>query len=296
MTSVALARIRKTAAQTRRPKKTAKSAAYHAFMFALVALYLFPVAWAFSMSLRTNKNLFAVDQLIPHPITFEHYVNLFNALPDIGQYFANTFEIAIIGTAATLVTSSMAGYALARLRFPGRNLYVVLVLLTLMIPAQTTLVPQYVVFRELGWTGTILPIVATAFFGITLGNALPTFFFRQFYLTLPAELEQAAAVDGASRARTFTAIIAPLTTPAYLAIGMLVFVQYYNSFFLNSVFVQRQENWTVTQALQSLVGQYNSQYGEIMAGVTLVSLPMLVLYLFLQRWIIRGIAMTGNAN
>lgn len=296
MTSVALTRARATAARTRRPKKAAKSAAYHAFMIALVALYLFPVAWAFSMSLRTNKNLFAVDQLIPHPITFEHYVNLFNALPDIGQYFLNTFEIAIIGTAATLITSSMAGYALARLRFPGRNLYVILVLLTLMIPAQTTLVPQYVIFRELGWTGTILPIVATAFFGITLGNALPTFFFRQFYLTLPAELEQAAAVDGASRARTFTAIIAPLTSPAYLAIGMLVFVQYYNSFFLNSVFVQRQENWTVTQALQSLVGQYNSQYGEIMAGVTLVSLPMLVLYIFLQRWIIRGIAMTGNAN
>lgn len=273
-------------------RKRAHSALYHAVMILIVLSYVFPVVWAASMSLRVNEHMFDVDQLIPHPITFEHYTNLFTILPDFWRYFGNTAVIVITGTAGTLFSSALAGYALARFRFPGRGVLLAVLLLTLMVPGQVTLIPQYVVFRDLGWINTPLPIIVPLLFG----TAIASFFFRQFYLTLPRELEDAASVDGAGAFRTYFQVILPLSGPAFLAVGLLTFVQLWNSFYVNSIYLSSQESWVVTQALQSLVGRYNSQYGEIMAGVTVVSLPVIILYLIFQRWIIRGIATSGLAN
>jgi ABC-type glycerol-3-phosphate transport system permease component len=265
---------------------------YHAFMIGLVVVYVFPALWALSMSLRTDANMFSADQLIPHPLTFEHYTKLFQALPDLGRYFANTLVIALVGTAGTLFSSSLAGYALARFRFPGRGALLGALLLTLMVPVQATLIPQYVIFRDLGWLSSPLPIIVPMLFGTPFAS----FFFRQYFLTLPHELEDAAAIDGAGPWRTYFRIIMPLTGPAYLALGLLTFVSLWNSYFVNSIYLARQDSWVLTQALQSLIGRYQAQYGAIMAGVTLVSLPILVAYLIFQRWIVRGIAMTGLAN
>ena len=281
--------------RVQRPKvggRHVRTGAYHLGMTVLVAIYIVPVAWAASMSLRTDDNMFAASQIIPHPFTLEHYRNLFDILPDFWTYLGNTIIIAVCGTAGTLVSSSLAGYALARFRFPGKNQFLLLILLTLMVPAQVTIIPQYVIFRNLGWIDTPLPIIVPLLFG----SALPTFFFRQFFLTLPVDLEAAATIDGAGRWRTFFSVMAPLASPAYLAMGLLTFVQLWNSFFVNSIYLQDQNHWVLTQALQSLIGRYNSQYGEIMAGVTLVSLPIIVAYVFLQRWIVRGIAFSGMAN
>ncbi len=273
-------------------RQRATSVVYHSAMIVLVFAYVFPALWAASMSLRTDENMFAADQLIPHPATLEHYRRLFEALPDLSRYFGNTLVIAVVGTAGTLLSSSLAGYALARFRFPGRSTLLAALLLTLMVPVQATLIPQYVIFRELGWLNSPLPIIVP----MMLGTPFASFFFRQYFLTLPGELEDAAAIDGAGPWRSFFRIIVPLTGPAYLALGMLTFVSLWNSFYVNSVYLARQDSWVLTQALQSLISRYQTQYGEIMAGVTLVSLPILVAYLFLQRWIVRGISMTGLAN
>lgn len=269
-----------------------RTGTYHLVMTILVLIYIIPVAWAASMSLRTDDNMFSASQFFPHPITFDHYHNLFDILPDFWHYLGNTVVIAVCGTVGTLVSSSLAGYALARFRFPGKNAFLLVILLTLMVPAQVTIIPQYVIFRDLGWIDTSLPIIVPLLFG----SALPTFFFRQFFLTLPADLEAAATIDGAGRWRTFVSVMAPLASPGYLAMGLLTFVQLWNSFFVNSIYLQDQNHWVLTQALQSLIGRYNSQYGEIMAGVTLVSLPIIIAYVFLQRWIVRGIAFSGMAN
>lgn len=273
-------------------RRATQTTLYHAVMIIVVVAYVFPVVWAASMSFRTNENLYAADQLIPHPLTFEHYANLFTALPDFFRYFANTLLIATAGTAGTLFSSSLAGYALARFSFPGRATLLVALLLSLMVPVQATLIPQYVIFRELGWLNTALPIIVPMLFG----TAFASFFFRQFFVTLPRELEDAAAIDGAGPWKTYFWVIVPLSGPAFLALGLLTFVSLWNSFYVNSIYLTSQENWVLTQALQSLVGRYNTQYGEIMAGVTLVSLPVMVAYVVLQRWIVRGIAMTGLAN
>lgn len=276
----------------RSARKVAGSFGYHAFTTVIVLAYIFPVIWALSMSFRTNVHMFDADQLIPHPFTLEHYTNLFALLPDFGRYFVNTVVIAVVGTAGTLLSSSLAGYALARFRFPGRGVLLLTLLLTLMVPAQATLIPQYVWFRDLGWLNTPLPIIVPLLFG----SAFASFFFRQFFLTLPRELEDAASIDGAGPWLTFFRVIVPISGPAYVALGLLTFVGLWNSFFVNSVYLSSQDSWVLTQALQSLVGQYNSQYGEIMAGVTAVSLPIVIGYLIFQRWIIRGISMSGLAN
>ncbi|MCU1556861.1 MAG: binding-protein-dependent transport system inner rane component [Microbacteriaceae bacterium] len=277
---------------TGRDAKRIATAGYHAVMIIVVAAYIFPVVWAASMSLRTDANMFSADQLIPHPITLAHYEKLFTVLPDFWHYFGNTAVIAILGTAGTLFSSSLAGYALARFRFPGRQALLVTLLLTLMVPVQATLIPQYVIFRNLGWIDSPLPIIVPMLFG----TAFASFFFRQFFLTLPRELEDAASIDGAGPWRSFFSVIVPLSGPAYLAMGLLTFVQLWNSFYVNSIYLSSQQNWVLTQALQSMVGRYDSQYGEIMAGVTLVSLPIVIGYLIFQRWIVRGIAMSGLAN
>ncbi|MCW5952308.1 MAG: carbohydrate ABC transporter permease, partial [Propionibacteriaceae bacterium] len=209
-----------------------------------------------------------------------------------GRYFGNTLLIAVVGTAGTLLSSSLAGYALARFRFPGRGALLAALLLTLMVPVHATLIPQYVVFRDLGWLNSALPIIVPMLFGTPFAS----FFFRQYFLTLPVELEDAAAIDGAGPWRTFFRIIVPLSGPAYLALGLLTFVGLWNSFFINSIYLAKQSSWVLTQALQSLIGRYTAQYGAIMAGVVLTSLPILIAYLFLQRWIVRGVSMTGLAN
>lgn len=273
-------------------RQRAATIGYHVAMLALVFAYVFPALWAVSMSFRTNENMYAADQLIPHPATLEHYHKLFEALPDFGRYFGNTLLIAVVGTAGTLLSSSLAGYALARYRFPGRGALLAALLLTLMVPVHATLIPQYVVFRDLGWLNSALPIIVPMLFGTPFAS----FFFRQYFLTLPVELEDAAAIDGAGPWRTFFRIIVPLSGPAYLALGLLTFVGLWNSFFINSIYLAKQSSWVLTQALQSLIGRYTAQYGAIMAGVVLTSLPILIAYLFLQRWIVRGVSMTGLAN
>jgi multiple sugar transport system permease protein len=273
-------------------KPAARTALYHGLMIALVVVYVFPVLWTASMSLRTVENLYQADQLIPHPITFEHYSKLFTILPDFWRYVANTVVIAVAGTIGTLLSSSLCGYALARFRFPGRGMLLFTLLLTLMVPLQATLIPQYILFRELGWLNSPFPIIVPQLFG----TAFASFFFRQFFLTLPLELEDAAAIDGAGPWRTFFRIIFPVSSSAYVAIGLLTFVGQWNSFYVNTVYLQQQKNWVLTQALQSLMGRYTTDTGSIMAGVTLVSLPMIAAYVLLQRRIVRGIAMTGLAN
>ncbi len=256
---------------------------------AFAALYLIPLVWLISTSFRTGAHLFDPTQWVPHPATTQHYERLFDLLPDLWKYAFNTLRIAVLATAGTLLTSSMAGYALARLQFPGRTLLFLLILATLMIPAQVTLIPTYVLVRHLGWINTPWAIIVPA----ALGSAYNTFFFRQFFLSIPRELEEAAFMDGASYFRVYWSIIVPLAKPAFWTLGLLTFVGHWNGFFAPTVFIQAQDQWVLTQALRSLLGTSNQRWGEIMAGVTLMSVPMFILFLCLQRHIVEGVAVGG---
>lgn len=258
-------------------------------LLALAVVYLIPLLWVISTSLKTDANLFNANQVLPDPITFAHYQKLFDALPDLWRYVWNTLRIAALATVGQLLSCSMAGYALARLRFPGRILILILLLGTLMVPGQVTIIPIYVLFRELHWINTPWALIVPAFFG----NAFATFFFRQFFLNVPREVEEAAILDGANRFRVYWNIAVPLAKPAFLALGALTFVGQWNGFFAPTIFLQTPDQWVLTQALNSLLGRYLSQWGEVMAGVVLMSLPMIVLYAFIQRYLIEGVTFNG---
>jgi multiple sugar transport system permease protein len=262
---------------------------YYVIVTALAIIYLIPLGWVLSTSFRTSANVFDPTQWIPHPFTVAHYPGVFQDLPNLGTYFFNTVRIAVLTTAGQLLSCSMAGYALARLRFPGRGVVFFILLLTLMVPGQVTIIPVYVLFRTLGWINTPLPMIVPAFFG----NAFATFFFRQFFMGIPRELEEAAFLDGASRWRIYRSIIVPVSKPPFMALGLITFVNGWNSYFNAAVFLQTENQWILTQGLLSLIGQYASQWGEIMAGVVLMSLPIFVLYLVVQRHFVQGFTFAG---
>lgn len=266
-------------------KKKLTSALFYIIAICLAIIYVIPLWWDLSTSLRTDANLFDPNQWIPHPITFKHYSELFVVLPDFWRYTLNTLNIATMATVGVLLSCSMAGYALARLDFPGKNILLMIILATLMIPSQVTLIPTYVLFRELGWINTLLPLIIPSFFG----NAFATFFFRQFMLSIPGELEEAVFIDGGNRFHVFMNVIIPISRPAFLTIGLITFIGNWNGFFNPTIYLQTMDKWVLTQALQSLSGLYSSQWGEIMAGVILMSLPILLLYILLQRFIVKGI-------
>lgn len=275
--------------QRRNPAPKIISTAFYLALMVLAIVYLVPLFWVLSVSLRTTNNLFATGQFIPNPVTFDHYTKLFDYLPDFWRYVFNTLRIAALATLGQLVSCSLAGYALARMSFPGRGIILVLLLGTLMVPGQVTIIPIYVLFRELHWINTPWAIVVPAFFG----NAFATFFFRQFFMNIPREVEEAALLDGAGRFRMFWSISAPMAKPAFLALGALTFVGQWNGFFAPTIFLQTPEQWVLTQGLNSLLGRYQSQWGEIMAGVVLMSLPIIVVYAFIQRYLIEGVTFTG---
>jgi multiple sugar transport system permease protein len=262
---------------------------FHLSLTVVALAYLVPLFWVLSVSLRTSANLFAADQFIPNPITLDHYQKLFDYLPNFWTYVLNTLRIAGLATLGQLVSCSLAGYALARMSFAGRGIILALLLGTLMVPGQVTIIPIYVLFRELHWINTPWALIVPAFFG----NAFATFFFRQFFMNIPREVEEAAMIDGADRFRVYWSIAVPMAKPAFLALGALTFVGQWNGFFAATIFLQTPDQWVLTQGLNSLLGRYQSQWGEIMAGVVLMSLPIIVIYAFIQRYLIEGVTFTG---
>jgi ABC-type sugar transport system permease subunit len=263
--------------------------AYHVFVALVLAVHLAPVLWAVSTSFRTNANLYNPTQWIPSPATTEHYQNLFALLPMFWRYTANTLRIAALSTIGQVLSCSMAGYALARLRFTGRRTILMVLMLTMMVPAQVTLIPQYVLFRSLGWINTPLPLIIPAFFGGAYGS----FFFRQFFMSIPRDVEDAAFVDGATRWHVYGRIVLPMSKPALTTLGLLSFAGAWNSLFGPNIYLHKQTEWVITQGLVSLSTEWVSRWGEVSAGIVLMSLPMAVLYILGQRYFSEGITFTG---
>ncbi len=262
---------------------------YHLLVVLVLGLNLAPVLWVISTSLRTSANLHNPTQWIPNPATLQHYEGLFELLPMFWRYTGNTLRIAGLSTLGHVLSCSMAGYALARLRFVGRKTILMVLMLTMMVPAQVTLIPLYVLFRVLGWINTPLPLIVPAFFGGAYGS----FFFRQFFLSIPREIEDAAFVDGATRWHVYARIILPMSRPALTTLGVLNFAGAWNTLFGPNIYLQKQAEWVITQGLISLNTQWVPRWGETTAGIVLMSLPMAILYVVGQRYFSEGITFTG---
>jgi multiple sugar transport system permease protein len=275
-------------ADRRRPALTA-------CLVGLAVLWLAPALWVLVTSLKLTENIVRVPpEWIPWPATLEHYGEvLFSSsrTARIGRAFLNSAIVSVGTVGVVVLASAMAAYPLARMRFPGRDAIFVLLVGSLMIPNAVVLVPQYVLTQRLGWLSTyqglIVPEAAMTF-------AFGVFLLRQFFLTMPTELEDAARIDGADAWRIFTRIVLPLSQPVLGALAIFAFRSAWNDFLWPLIAVNKPDMFPLPVALALLRGAYSSEsYGPIMAGATLSALPLLIVFLVANRRIVEGVRLSG---
>jgi multiple sugar transport system permease protein len=210
-----------------------------------------------------------------------------------GKYFWNTAQIVVFATLGTLLTASMAAFAFARLRFPYREQIFLLVLSTIMLPSIVTLIPTFIVFRWLKWINTLLPLIVPLWMG---GGAFNVFLFRQFFMTIPYDLDEAARIDGASSYRIYWSVILPLSKPVVATIAVFSFIHHWNDFFQPLIYLQNPQKWTMAIGLLGFKDLYSTSWNLMMAASTAMLLPLLVLFFFAQRYFVGGIQMSGLAG
>jgi multiple sugar transport system permease protein len=265
---------------------TGRILAYVVVTFGAVVM-IAPFLWMLSTSLRGGSAFQYPPTWIPDPITFDNFREVWTVV-DFDRYLFNSVVVAVAVTVGEVLTSALAAYAFARLRFPGRDALFLMYLATLMIPGQVTIIPNFILMRYLGWINTYQGlIIPTAF------TAFGTFLLRQYFLSIPRELEEAARVDGASYFQVWWRIIMPLASPAIATLGVFSFMGAWNSFLWPFIMVSTSDMRTLTVALRSLQTEYGTEWGMMMAGSLIAMLPMLVIFLFAQRYFVRGIATTG---
>jgi multiple sugar transport system permease protein len=276
-----------TAAVTRR---RTGAVALHVVLIAVGVGMAFPFAWMLLTSFKTLKQLLQ-DPLSfwPDPWTGDNYVQAWNSVP-FAQAYVNSIYIAVLVVAGTLVTASMAGYAFARIRFRGSRAIFIVFLATQMIPKQVTLIPFYLLMSKFGWVDSHLSLIVPAL----LVNPFAVFLMRQFVLTLPRELEEAALVDGAGRWRTFWSVVLPNLRPGLGALSIIVALDVWNSFLFPLVLLNSPDLFTVPLLLASFRGQFGSiNYGLVMAASAIATIPMLIAFVIGQRRILNSMAASG---
>ena len=262
---------------------------YIVLCFLAVVLAL-PLFWLVSTSLKTGGQTFLMPpKWIPDPFVWSNYSDAFRAVA-FHEYFWNTIRIVFFATTGALLTASLAAFAFARLRFPLRGPLFIMVLSTIMLPSIVTLIPTFIVFRTLGWIDTFLPLIVPLWFG---GGAFNIFLFRQFFMTIPLELDEAARIDGASNFRIYWGIILPLSKPVIATIAVFAFIHNWNDFFEPLIYLQSPENWTMAIGLRGFRDLYSTQWNLMMAASTAMIMPLLVLFFFAQRYFVSGIQMSG---
>lgn len=250
------------------------------------AAVLVPLLWMVTTALKSNQAIFSVPpQLVPHSLHWSNFRTATDLIP-FWREGANSLLVAGLGALGTVISSALVAYPLARLRAPGLRVVFVLVLATILLPGQVLLVSQFLIFKSLGWYGTYLPLIVPSWLG---GGAFNIFLLRQFFLTLPPELDQAAQVDGAGHLRIFWRIILPQSIPALAVVGLLDFISKWNDFLGPLIYLNRTSTYTLPLGLASFQGLYSTAWNYLMADTLLTVVPCLVLFLVGQRYLTRGL-------
>ena len=260
------------------------------FLGLLALLFLTPLLWMTSTSLKSTNEVSQADlTFLPQDPTLEGYRTILGApQTPVAQWFLNSMIAATAQTMLVLVVATMAAYALARLSFPGKRTITALILATLFVPPISMLIPNYVIVSQLGWLDSLAAVIvpgAAAAFGV--------FFMRQFFLSMPIELEEAALLDGASRWKIFLTVIVPLSRPALATLALLTFLTNWNDFMWPLFVLFSPERLTIQPGLSTLQSAYTTDYATILAGGAIASIPVLFLFLISQRFVIEGIARGG---
>ena len=260
------------------------------FLGLLALLFLTPLLWMATTSLKSTSEVSQADlTFLPETPTTEGYQTILGAAQTpVGTWFLNSMIAATAQTLLVLVVATMAAYALARLSFPGKRILTALVLATLFVPAVSLLIPNYVIVSKFGWLDSLAAVIVPGAAG-----AFGVFFMRQFFLSLPVELEEAAMLDGASRWKIFMTVIVPLSRPALATLALLSFLANWNDFLWPLYVLFSPERLTIQPGLSTLQSAYTTDYATILAGGAIASIPVLLLFLVSQRFVIEGIASSG---
>lgn len=276
--------------RSRQPLTWLRKPVAHLFLLVGSISMALPFLWMVVTSLKDQPQTFAFPPtLVPDPVVWENYLTVFTIMP-FANYMLNSFWISVVTTLGTLLSCSMAGFALGRLQWPGRDLVFVIILSTLVIPAQVTMIPVFIIMNSFGWVNTFYPLTVPAFFGSAFG----IFLMRQFFLTLPTELFDAAKIDGAHTIRIFWQIYMPLAKAALATLAVFTFMGTWNDLLTPLIYLNSMDKFTVSIALTLFRGQHGETHWPTLMAASFVSiLPTLLLYIVAQRYFVQGIATSG---
>ncbi|AEF83209.1 carbohydrate ABC transporter permease [Leadbettera azotonutricia] len=269
-------------------KRISIDAFFYVFMTLIAVLMIVPFLWMLSTSFKEmGQVLVFPPQWIPKPFLLENYTEAWK-LAKLDLYFRNSVIITIFTTVGQIITCSLAGFAFARLEFRGRNALFLLYLATMMIPIQVTLIPLYLLMKSFGWINTFAGIIMPGIF-----SAWGTFLLRQFFMGIPKSLDESAVIDGCGYFRIYTTIIMPLSKPALATLSVFCFMWQWNNLLWPLVIANSDAIRPLTVGLQLFKGQFHIEWNLLMAGSMISVVPILVLYVFLQKYFVEGIALTG---
>jgi multiple sugar transport system permease protein len=273
----------------RRPRLPAgRRLATHLILAIGAVAMIGPFVWSILTSFKTLGEAFQVPPtILPEQLRWENYAQVFTQLPFLA-FYENTIIVTAVKVVGVLITSSLAGYAFARIDFPGRNVLFALYLAVLMVPYQIFLLPQFLIMAKLGWVNTLLALIVPGLF-----DAFGTFLLRQFFMGLPRELEDAAKIDGCNHFQIYRRIMLPLAKPGLIALAIFTFLWSWNDFLWPLVVINSPEKMPLGAGLAFLQGQYLTDFPLLMAGAMLSTLPVIAVFVVLQRQFVEGVASTG---
>jgi multiple sugar transport system permease protein len=255
----------------------------------VAGLFLLPLFWMVSSSLKPDYQILDYPpQWFPNPVQWSNYPEALTYVP-FGRYALNTLLIALLTIVGHVVSCTIVAYGFARLRAPGRDVLFLVLLATMMLPYPVTMVPIYIGFKTLGWVNSFLPLIVPAFFG----SPFYIFLLRQFFLTLPPELEDAARVDGANTLQIIWHVILPISKPAIATVAIFTFQASWNDFLAPLIYLHDQSKYTISLGLSFFRSSYDIRWGYLMAASLVTMLPVILVFFFAQRLFIEGITFTG---
>ena len=270
-------------------KNALTTALAYIIILAGAALFILPLLWMITVSLARPETIAQPGfHLIPREYIWENYKNALTLMP-FGTYAMNTIKVTFLALAGNVITSALVAFAFARLEAPGKNVLFIFVLSTIMLPSMVTMIPSFIIFKSLGWYDTLLPLIAPALFA----NAFYIFLMRQFFMTIPKELEDAAKIDGCSTFGIFRQIIMPLSKPVIVSVAVFSFVAHWNDFMSPLIYLNSIEKRTLALGLATFTDVWGVDIVSLMAASTAVLIPVLIIFFFSQKYFVQGVVMTG---
>ncbi len=264
--------------------------ARHGALLLLCALVIAPFIWLLSTSLKSSDQIFAQPVVwVPWPLRWDNYRSVVTTIPFV-SYLKNSLLLCASNIVGVLFSCPLAAYAFSRLQWPGRDLVFFLMFATILLPAQVTMIPVYLIFRNLGWLNTYWPLIVPAF----LGNPFYIFLLRQFFLGIPQDLSDAARVDGAGELGIFRRVILPLSIPVLVAVSLFTFVDVWKDFLGPLIYLNDPSMWTLGIGLEQFLSANGAEWNLLMAAAVLFSVPIFVIFIFLQRLFLEGVTFTGQ--